>query len=88
MTEDLVVLFLVIMLLVATVSMTTTGREYMANTKKKKAPPPTELSPEESLEIVENSLKKVGPSGTFRAFDTQLSKYEELIAKDEKGDEE
>ena len=88
MTEDLVVLFLVIMLLVATVSMTTTGREYMANTKKNKAPPPTELSPEESLEIVENSLKKVGPSGTFRAFDTQLSKYEELIAKDEKGDEE
>ena len=87
MTEDLVVLFLVIMLLVATVSMTTTGREYMANTKKK-APPPTELSPEESLEIVENSLKKVGPSGTFRAFDTQLSKYEDLIAKDEKGDEE
>jgi hypothetical protein len=85
MTEDLVVLFLVIMLLVATVSMTTTGREYMANTNKKKAPP--ELSPEESLEIVENSLKKVGPSGTFRAFDTQLSKYEDLIAKDEKGDE-
>lgn len=86
MTEDLVVLFLVIMLLVATVSMTTTGREYM--TKKKKAPPPTELSPEESLEIVENSLKKVGPSGTYAAFDTQLSKYEDLIAKDEKGDEE
>lgn len=87
MTEDLVLLFLVIMLLVATVSMTTTGREYMDNTKKK-APPPTELSPEESLEIVENSLKKVGPSGTFRSFDTQLSKYEDLIAKDEKGDEE
>lgn len=87
MTEDLVLLFLVIMLLVATVSMTTSGREYMDNTKKK-APPPTELSPEESLEIVENSLKKVGPSGTFRSFDTQLSKYEDLIAKDEKGDEE
>ena len=86
MTEDLVVLFLVIMLLIATVSMTTTGREYM--TKKKKAPPPTELSPEESLEIVENSLKKAGPSGTYAAFDTQLSKYEDLISKDEKGDEE
>jgi hypothetical protein len=86
MTEDLVVLFLVIMLLIATVSMTTTGREYM--TKKKKAPPPTELSPEESLEIVENSLKKAGPSGTYAAFDTQLSKYEDLISKDEKGGEE
>jgi|LauGreDrversion4_2_1035121.scaffolds.fasta_scaffold2133078_2 hypothetical protein len=85
MTEDLVALFLVIMLLVATVSMTTTGREYMANTKKK-APP--ELSPEESLEIVENSLKKAGPSGTYAAFNTQLSKYEDLISKDEKGDEE
>jgi hypothetical protein len=87
MTEDLVVLFLVIMLLIATVSMTTTGREYMTN-KKKKAPPPTELSPEESLEIVENSLKKAGPSGTYAAFDTQLSKYEDLISKDEKGGEE
>ena len=86
MTVDLVVLFLVIMLLIATVSMTTTGREYM--TKKKKAPPPTELSPEESLEIVENSLKKAGPSGTYAAFDTQLSKYEDLISKDEKGGEE
>ena len=89
MTEDLVVLFLVIMLLVATVSMTPTGREHMTKTtKKKKTTPPTELSPEESLEIVENSLKKVGPSGTYAAFDTQLSKYEDLIAKDEKGDEE
>ena len=56
MTEDLVVLFLVTMLLVATIGITTTGREYM--TKNKKAPPPTELSPEESLEIVQNSLKK------------------------------
>lgn len=83
MTEDLVALFLVIMLLVATVSMTTTGREYMANTK-----PPTELSQEESLEIVENSLKKAGPSGTYAAFNTQLSKYEDLISKDEGGNEE
>lgn len=81
MTEDLVVLFLVTMLLVATIGITTTGREYM--TKKKKPPPPTELSPEESLEIVENSLKKAGPSGTYAAFDTQLSKYEDLIANDE-----
>lgn len=81
MTEDLVVLFLVSMLLVATIGITTTGREYM--TKTKKAPPPTELSPEESLEIVQNSLKKAGPSGTYAAFDTQLSKYEDLIAKDE-----
>ena len=87
MTEDLVVLFLVTMLLVATIGVTTTGREYMTK-KKKKAPPPTELSQEESLQIVENSLKKVGPSGTYAAFDTQLSKYEDLIAKDEKGDEE
>jgi len=86
MTEDLVVLFLVTMLLIATIGMTTTGREYM--TKKKKAPPPTELSPEESLEIVQNSLKKAGPSGTYAAFDTQLSKYEDLISKDDKGDEE
>ena len=86
MTEDLVVLFLVTMLLIATIGMTTTGREYMTN--KKKAPPPTELSPEESLEIVQTSLKKAGPSGTYAAFDTQLSKYEDLIAKDDKGDEE
>jgi hypothetical protein len=85
MTEDLVVLFLVTMLLVVTITATTTGREYM--TKKKKAPPPTELSPEESLQIVENSLKKAGPSGTYAAFDTQLSKYEDLIAKDDRGDE-
>lgn len=78
MTEDLVVLFLVSMLLVATIGMTTTGREYMTKTK-----PPTELTPEESLEIVQNSLKKAGPSGTYAAFDTRLSKYEDLIAKDE-----
>jgi len=85
MTEDLVVLFLVTMLLVATIGMTTTGREYM--TKKKKAPPPTEMSPEESLQIVESSLKKSGPAGTYAAFDTQLSKYEDLIAKDDAGGE-
>ena len=81
MTEDLVVLFLVTMLLVATIGMTTTGREYMTKT------PPTEMSPEESLQIVESSLKKVGPSGTYAAFDTQLSKYEDLIAKDDAGGE-
>jgi len=81
MTEDLVLLFLVTMLLVATISMTTTGREYMTKT------PPAELSPEESMQIVENSLKKVGPSGTYAAFDTQLSKYEDLIAKDDGGGE-
>ena len=84
MTEDLVVLFLVTMLLVVTIAATTTtGREYMTKTR----PPPSELSPEESLEIVEKSLKKAGPSGTYAAFDTQLSKYEDLVAKDEKGEE-
>jgi hypothetical protein len=81
MTEDLVVLFLVTMLLVVTIAATTTGREYMTKT------PPSDLSPEESLEIVENSLKKAGPSGTYAAFDTQLSKYEDLVAKDEKSEE-
>jgi hypothetical protein len=84
MTEDLVVLFLVTMLLVVTIAATTTGREYMTKTAR---PPPSDLSPEESLEIVENSLKKAGPSGTYAAFDTQLSKYEDLVAKDEKSEE-
>jgi hypothetical protein len=83
MTEDLVVLFLVTMLLVVTIAATTTtGREYMTKT-----PPPSDLSPEESLEIVEKSLKKAGPAGTYAAFDTQLSKYEDLVAKDEKSEE-
>jgi hypothetical protein len=73
MTEDLVVLFLVTMLLIVTIAATTTEREYM--------------SPDESLEIVTNSLKKVGPEGTYAAFDTQLSKYEDLVAKDDGGGE-
>jgi hypothetical protein len=76
MTEDLILLFLVVALLVATINMTAVGREHMTKS------PPTQLSPEESLQIVESSLKKSGPSGTYAAFDTQLSKYEDLIAKD------
>ena len=82
MTEDLVALFLVTMLLVVSIAATTTEREYMTKT----APPPG-LSPEESLDIVETSLKKAGPAGTYAAFDTQLSKYEDLIAKDDAGGE-
>ena len=78
MTEDLILLFLVVALLVATINVTTTGREHMTKT------PPTQLSPEESLQIVETSLKKSGPAGTYAAFDTQLSKYEDLIANDGK----
>ena len=73
--EDLILLFLVIVLLVATVGMTN-GREYMK--EEIKAP-----TIQESYDKVSQVLAKVGPAGTFSAFDTQLTKQEDVLMRSE-----
>jgi hypothetical protein len=73
--EDLILLFLVIVLLVATVGMTQ-GREHM--TEKIKAP-----TKEESYDKVASALARLGPTGTFSAFDTQLTKQEDVLMRSE-----
>lgn len=73
--EDLILLFLVVVLLVATVGMTQ-GREYMTEEIK----PPTK---EESYNKVASVLARVGPSGTYAAFDTQLKMQEDVLMRSE-----
>ena len=73
--EDLILLFLVIVLLVATVGMTQ-EREHM--TEEIKAP-----TKEESYNKVASVLAKVGPPGTFSAFDTQLKTQEDVLMRSE-----
>jgi hypothetical protein len=77
--EDLIILFLVVVLLVFSVQST---REHM---KKGKEP---ELTPEDSMRDLTKALEKVGPKGTFALFNTQLKKYEDLIAHENDKDEE
>ena len=72
--EDLILLFLVVVLLVATVGIT--GREHM--TEAIKAP-----TKEESYSKVASVLAKVGPAGTFSAFDTQLKTQEDVLMRSE-----
>jgi hypothetical protein len=73
--EDLILLFLVVVLLVLTVGMTQ-GREYMTEEIK----PPTK---EESYNKVANALAKLGPSGTFAAFGTELKRHEDVLMHDD-----
>jgi hypothetical protein len=76
--EDLVLLFLVAALLLSTIVST---REHMAS----KEPPP--MSKEKSLEIVTAALQKNGPKGTLALFDNQIQKMEDIVARDDGGDE-
>jgi cell division protein YceG involved in septum cleavage len=76
MVEDLILLIVVVAALVAVVAST---REHLKN-KKKKSTKLAELSPEDSLKSIVSSLQKVGPAGTYKAFDTQLKTYEDIIS--------
>jgi len=77
MIEDLIILIVVVAALVAVVA---SSREYLKNKKKKKGTKLAELSPQDSLNSIVSSLEKVGPAGTYKAFDTQLKTYEDIIS--------
>jgi cell division protein YceG involved in septum cleavage len=79
MIEDLIILIVVVAALVAVVASSQT-REHLKNKKKKKGTKLPELSPQDSLNSIVSSLEKVGPAGTYKAFDTQLKTYEDIIS--------
>ena len=73
MAEDLILLFLVTVLLVATVG---TTREHM--TEQAQAP-----AEKESYNKMARALAKLGPSGTFAAFESELKKQEDILLRTE-----
>jgi uncharacterized protein YpmS len=79
MIEDLIILIVVVAALVAVVA---SSREHLKNKKKKKTTKVPELSPQDSLNSIVSSLEKVGPAGTYKAFDTRLKTYEDIIARE------
>jgi hypothetical protein len=76
MAEDLIVLILVAVLLILSVHST---REPMTDNIHP-------MDPNVSHDIIVNALAKKGPQGTFSAFDTQLKKYEDLVAHENDND--